>query len=282
MKCYMNKKLGIVLKSMAVAVSVMLLLSVSVFAGTVTATGDKETAAVGDTYTVNIVIDGAEGAAVAPDVSVHYDVNRLEFVSCTGEYGGGGGGLLRQFVKAGVDDIATEVHHQFYDVLHLSAANLIGHGVGLEEYLHNAGSLFLVLIYNINRLLGVGHGVVLVSGGVFRHLDGREDVLDALLYLIDIDVAHHDNALQVGAIPLLVIVAQFLRLEVVDNAHKADGEALAVARAGIEFRQAALERLRAQKPDSFYRAHADYVLCNVGSLGCFTRRALRLLGQLLN
>ena len=94
MKRYMNKKLGIVLKSMAVAVSVMLLLSVSVFAGTVTATGDKETAAVGDTYTVNIVIDGAEGAAVAPDVSVHYDVNRLEFVSCTGEYGGGGGGLV--------------------------------------------------------------------------------------------------------------------------------------------------------------------------------------------
>ena len=94
MKCYMNKKLGIVLKSMAVAVSVMLLLSVSVFAGTVTATGDKETAAVGDTYTVNIVIEGAEGAAVAPDVSVHYDVNRLEFVSCTGEYGGGGGGLV--------------------------------------------------------------------------------------------------------------------------------------------------------------------------------------------
>lgn len=94
MKCYMNKKLGIVLKSMAVAVSVMLLLSVSVFAGTVTVTGDKETAAVGDTYTVNIVIDGAEGAAVAPDVSVHYDVNRLEFVSCTGEYGGGGGGLV--------------------------------------------------------------------------------------------------------------------------------------------------------------------------------------------
>ena len=94
MKRYMNKKLGIVLKSMAVAVSVMLLLSVSVFAGTVTVTGDKETAAVGDTYTVNIVIDGAEGAAVAPDVSVHYDVNRLEFVSCTGEYGGGGGGLV--------------------------------------------------------------------------------------------------------------------------------------------------------------------------------------------
>ncbi|MCI6977943.1 MAG: cohesin domain-containing protein [Lachnospiraceae bacterium] len=94
MKRCVNKKFMTVFKSIAVAVSVMLLLSVSVFAGTVTATGDKETAAVGDTYTVNIVIDGAEGAAVAPDVSVHYDVNRLEFVSCTGEYGGGGGGLV--------------------------------------------------------------------------------------------------------------------------------------------------------------------------------------------
>ena len=156
--------------------------------------------------------------------------------------GGGEGavGLLRQFVKTGVDDRATEVDHQFHDVLHLRAANLVGHGVGLEEYLHNAGSLFLVLIHNVNRLLVVGHGVVLVSGCVFRHFDGREDFLDALLYLIDVDVADHDNALQVGAIPLLVIVAQFLRLEVVDDAHKADGEAFAVARAGIEFRQAAL------------------------------------------
>lgn len=94
MKRYMNKKLGIVLKSIAAAVSIVLLFSVNVFAGTVSATGDKQSAAVGDTYTVNIVIDGAEGAAVAPDVSVHYDVNRLEFVSCTGEYGGGGGGLV--------------------------------------------------------------------------------------------------------------------------------------------------------------------------------------------
>lgn len=94
MRCCMNKKLGNVLRSIAVAAGVMLLSTVSVLAGTVTATGDKETAAVGDTYIVNIVVDGAEGAAVAPDVSVHYDVNRLEFVSCTGEYGGGGGGFV--------------------------------------------------------------------------------------------------------------------------------------------------------------------------------------------
>ena len=63
-------------------------------AGSVSVSGDKETAAVGDTYTVSVKIEGTDGAAVAPDVSVNYDVNRLEFVSCSGEYGGGGGGYI--------------------------------------------------------------------------------------------------------------------------------------------------------------------------------------------
>lgn len=63
-------------------------------AGNVSVNADKDTAAVGDTYTVSVKIEGAEGAAVAPDVSVNYDVNRLEFVSCTGEYGGGAGGYI--------------------------------------------------------------------------------------------------------------------------------------------------------------------------------------------
>ena len=60
-------------------------------AGTVSISGDKDTAVVGDQYTVSVTIEGADGDAVAPDVSVNYDVNRLEFVSCSGEYGGGGG-----------------------------------------------------------------------------------------------------------------------------------------------------------------------------------------------
>lgn len=87
----MRKKL---LSGIGILVASMTLLCATVFAATVSVNGDKDTAAVGDSYTVTVNIDGAEGAAVAPDVSVNYDVNRLEFVSCSGEYGGGGGGFI--------------------------------------------------------------------------------------------------------------------------------------------------------------------------------------------
>ena len=82
------------ISGLALSALCMLLLSTVTKAATVSVNGDKDTAAVGDTYTVSVNIDGAEGAAVAPDVSVNYDVNRLEFVSCSGEYGGGGGGFI--------------------------------------------------------------------------------------------------------------------------------------------------------------------------------------------
>lgn len=75
-------------------VCVVLQMSTVFAAGTVSASGDKESANVGDTYTVNVSVEGADGDSVAPEVSVNYDANRLEFVSCTGEYGGGGGGLV--------------------------------------------------------------------------------------------------------------------------------------------------------------------------------------------
>lgn len=87
----MRKKL---LSGIGIIAASMTLLCATVFAATVSVNGDKDTAAVGDSYTVTVNIDGAEGAAVAPDVSVNYDVNRLEFVSCSGEYGGGGGGFI--------------------------------------------------------------------------------------------------------------------------------------------------------------------------------------------
>ena len=87
----MRKKL---LSGIGILVASMTLLCATVFAATVSVNGNKDTAAVGDSYTVTVNIDGAEGAAVAPDVSVNYDVNRLEFVSCSGEYGGGGGGFI--------------------------------------------------------------------------------------------------------------------------------------------------------------------------------------------
>jgi len=76
-------------------------------AGSVSITGDKENAAVGDSFTVNINVQNEEDAAVAPEVSVNYDVNRLSFVSCSGEYGGGAGGFIT--LSEGTYDISFTI-----------------------------------------------------------------------------------------------------------------------------------------------------------------------------
>ena len=89
-----GKSMKKTLAGLLLAAAVLVVPSVSVFAGTVSITGDKDTAAVGESYTVNVKIEDTDGAASAPEVSVNYDTNRLEFVSCSGEYGGGGGGLI--------------------------------------------------------------------------------------------------------------------------------------------------------------------------------------------
>lgn len=63
-------------------------------AGKVSVTADKETAAVGDTLTLSIKVEGTDGDAEKPEVSVNFDANRLSFSACSTEYGGGGGGLV--------------------------------------------------------------------------------------------------------------------------------------------------------------------------------------------
>ena len=63
-------------------------------AGNVTISADKETAAVGDVITVTVKAENPADAADAPQISVEYDANRLSFMECDKEYGGGGGGLV--------------------------------------------------------------------------------------------------------------------------------------------------------------------------------------------
>ena len=58
--------------------------------------------------------------------------------------------------------------------------------------------------------------------------------------MVNIHVSHHDDGLIVGTIPLFIIVAQHLRLEVVNDAHQADGQAVAVFAAGEEVGQVLL------------------------------------------
>ena len=111
----------------------------------------------------------------------------------------------------------------------------------LEEHLDDSLALLLVLVNDIDGLGVVGHRIELVGGRIFLGLDGGEYALDLCLYLIYVNIADNDDALEVGAIPLLVVGAQEVRLEIVDDAHQTDRHTLAVARTGIEVGQLAVE-----------------------------------------
>ncbi|MBR4719118.1 MAG: hypothetical protein IKP31_02620, partial [Lachnospiraceae bacterium] len=88
----------------AMLTGIIMILSAGVVmaAGSVTVTADKETAAVGDNYVVTYKAEGAGDGAEAPEISVEYDENRLNFVSSDKENGGGGGKLTFTDTEANI------------------------------------------------------------------------------------------------------------------------------------------------------------------------------------
>ena len=111
----------------------------------------------------------------------------------------------------------------------------------LHHVLHHVGGLLLVLVDDYDRLCVVGHLLVNDGCDVGWILERTEEFLDFLLGVVNVYVTYNDNCLVVGMIPLLVVIAQFLRLEVVDYRHESDREALAILRSRVEFWQVALE-----------------------------------------
>ncbi len=72
-----------------------MLISLSVLAkGKVSVIADKDKINNGDEVSVTIKAEGDGDQAVAPEISVTYDPNRLLFNDCSVEYGGGSGGLI--------------------------------------------------------------------------------------------------------------------------------------------------------------------------------------------
>lgn len=63
-------------------------------AGTVSVSTDKAEVSVEDKVVVTVQTSEPEDAATAPQVSINYDADLLNFENCNVEYGGGGGGLV--------------------------------------------------------------------------------------------------------------------------------------------------------------------------------------------
>ena len=118
------------------------------------------------------------------------------------------------------------------------AALLLGlGGVVLHHHDNLAHLHLLILLEDIDGILRVGHwlGNHLWSIGV--NLDATEEFLDLGLHVVHVHVAHYDDGLVVGTIPLVIVSTQCLGLETVDNAHQTDRHALAIFRTGVHLRQ---------------------------------------------
>lgn len=89
------RKVSISLKTIIMSLLLSITASCVVFAdGNVSITLDKESCAVSDEIRATVTADGGADAASKPEISIVYDPNRLSFIDCTAEYGGGGGGLI--------------------------------------------------------------------------------------------------------------------------------------------------------------------------------------------
>ena len=79
--------------------------------------------------------------------------------------------------------------------------------------------LFLILLNGHDHRVVVVDRIVDTLSSLFRHRDGREGLFNLLLHLVDIEVAHNNDGLQVRTIPFLIVVAQVLIGKIVDDIH---------------------------------------------------------------
>ena len=95
----------------------------------------------------------------------------------------------------------------------------------IHEVDHSA-VLLLVLLNVDDWFLVVRNREVFACSGVCWHLDVGEHLLYLVLNLVNIDVAHDNESLEVWTIPLVVVVAEVVVLEVHDYVHCSDRHAV--------------------------------------------------------
>ncbi len=102
------------MKNLAKIIGVALIMTayLTVFTGNVYAEGlnvtaDKESCEIGDKITVTVEADGIGDGVVPPAVKVEFNANRLNFESCSVDYGGGAGGLVTFNDKSATIEFTT-------------------------------------------------------------------------------------------------------------------------------------------------------------------------------
>ena len=146
--------------------------------------------------------------------------------------------LLGQFPRAVVEHLGNQV---LYDV-----ADPVGHVV---THFHRGDVVFVedgdvvAGLFHIggdahDGLFVVGHGEVDALGWVDRSWDVGKHLFDAVLDLINVDVADDDDALEVGTVPFMIVVAKELMVEMSHHfLGTDDGHRGAVGTVGVDLGQ---------------------------------------------
>ncbi len=137
----------------------------------------------------------------------------------------------KTLVEHGLGHVGDVVEHE----INLGVVHLAGnHKVGFEHKVDHTHFLLGVGTDGIDGAGGVGHGIVDTFFGILGHFDRREHLLDFAFDVGRVDVTDYDDSLIVGTIPCLIVVADSLRLEVVDHFHDADRQTMSVFAVGID------------------------------------------------
>ena len=133
--------------------------------------------------------------------------------------------LLQALIEHGIYQVLCIEVNEIVDVALLFLLD----NVMLEHELDEAELLLHVLLDDDDGLVGVRYRIGFHLGGIRTGCgDVLEHLLDLGLGVVHVNVAHDDQGLVVGAIPLVVVVAQHLIGEVVHDVHRADYVALGI------------------------------------------------------
>ena len=153
--------------------------------------------------------------------------------------------LLGDFRETAVEQRQRGTFHIVINKVRHVLLQRVGIGIVFEHHLYTRRALLLVLVDDDNGFLRVGHGLSYDRCCILGVRDVGEEFLDHRFGVVYVDITHDDESLIGGMIPLLIVVAQLLRTEVIDNRHQTDGIAHTVFRIGIEGRQVAFQHTTA-------------------------------------